>query len=168
MGNNQLPFNEKDIRRVLGSPEGQKILKLLNQDGGQALRQAANALRNGNTEEAKRIISPIMESEEGILSMAKSLGLGQPPEDTAEVSEENTASAEPAGSFSSGDLPFSVGDLLSAASQMNGKEVALLNALKPFLHPTRQGKIDRAVKAARISRMAGSAIRRLEENQQGR
>jgi hypothetical protein len=64
MGNNQLPFNEKDIRRVLGSPEGQKILKLLNQDGGQALRQAANALRNGNTEEAKRIISPIMESEE--------------------------------------------------------------------------------------------------------
>ena len=62
MGNNQLPFNEKDIRRVLGSPEGQKILKLLNQDGGQALRQAANALRSGNTEEAKRIISPIMES----------------------------------------------------------------------------------------------------------
>ena len=64
MGNNQLPFNEKDISRVLCSPEGQKILKLLNQDGGQALRQAANALRNGNTEEAKRIISPIMESEE--------------------------------------------------------------------------------------------------------
>lgn len=108
------------------------------------------------------------EAMEGILSMAKSLGLGQPPEDAAEVSEENTASAEPAGSFSTGDLPFSVGDLLSAASQMNGKEVALLNALKPFLHPSRQGKIDRAVKAARISRMAGSAIRRLEENQQGR
>ena len=64
MGNSQMPFAEKDIRRVLGSPEGQKILKLLSQDGGQALRQAANALRSGNVEEAKRLVSPIMESEE--------------------------------------------------------------------------------------------------------
>ena len=59
-----MPFNEKDIKRVLGSPEGQQILRLLNRDGGQALRQAADALRSGNTEEAKRVLSPIMESEE--------------------------------------------------------------------------------------------------------
>ena len=64
MSNKQLPFNEKDIKRVLGSPEGQQILRLLHRDGGQALRQAADALRSGNTEEAKRVLSPIMESEE--------------------------------------------------------------------------------------------------------
>lgn len=64
MGDNRLPFDEKDIRRVLGSPEGQQILKLLNRDGGQALRSAADALRSGNTDEAKRILSPIMETEE--------------------------------------------------------------------------------------------------------
>ena len=64
MSNKQLPFNEKDIKRVLGSPEGQQILRLLNRDGGQALRQAADALRSGNTDEAKRVLSPIMESEE--------------------------------------------------------------------------------------------------------
>ena len=64
MSNKQLSFNEKDIKRVLGSPEGQQILRLLNRDGGQALRQAADALRSGNTEEAKRVLSPIMESEE--------------------------------------------------------------------------------------------------------
>ena len=64
MSNKQLPFNEKDIKRVLGSPEGQQILRLLDRDGGQALRQAADALRSGNTEEAKRVLSPIMESEE--------------------------------------------------------------------------------------------------------
>lgn len=64
MGNNQLPFNEKDIKRVLGSPEGQQILALLNRDGGQTLRSAADALKSGNAEEAKRIISPIMESKE--------------------------------------------------------------------------------------------------------
>ena len=64
MSNKQLPFTEKDIKRVLGSPEGQQILRLLNRDGGQALRQAADALRSGNTEEAKRVLSPIMESEQ--------------------------------------------------------------------------------------------------------
>ena len=40
MGNQQLPFDAQDVRRVLGSPEGQKILKLLSRDGGRALRCA--------------------------------------------------------------------------------------------------------------------------------
>ena len=114
------------------------------------------------------------EAMEGILSMAKSLGLGQPPEQAPPAEGAEAGSPPPeepaqaAGQSSAGDLPFSVGDLLSAAGKMNGKEVALLNALKPFLHPSRRAKIDRAVKAARISRMAGSAIRSLEEPQQGR
>ncbi len=64
MGNQKLPFNEQDVRRVLGSPEGQKILQLLNRDGGRALRQAADALRGGNAQEALRVLSPIMESDE--------------------------------------------------------------------------------------------------------
>ena len=64
MGNSQLPFDAQEVRRVLGSPEGQKILKLLNRDGGKALRQAADALRSGKPEEALRAISPIMETEE--------------------------------------------------------------------------------------------------------
>lgn len=63
MGNKQLPFDEAAIRRVLGSPEGQQILQLLNRDGGQALRKAADALRTGNTEAAREVLSPIMESE---------------------------------------------------------------------------------------------------------
>ena len=64
MGNRQnLPFNENDVRRVLGSPEGKKLLQMLNRDGGQTLRKAADALRTGNPEEAMRILSPVMESD---------------------------------------------------------------------------------------------------------
>ena len=64
MGNKQLPFSDQDVRRVLGSPEGQQILKLLNRDGGRALKQAADALRSGRPEDALQVLSPIMESEE--------------------------------------------------------------------------------------------------------
>lgn len=62
--NNNLPFTEKDIRRVLGSTEGQQILKLLNQDGGKTLRAAATAFQSGDTEGAKKIIAPMMETPE--------------------------------------------------------------------------------------------------------
>ena len=64
MGNQQLPFDAQDVRRVLGSPEGQKILKLLNRDGGRALRQAADALRSGKPEDAMKALSPIMDTDE--------------------------------------------------------------------------------------------------------
>ena len=64
MDRQSFPFQEQDIRRVLGSPEGQKLLQLLNRDGGQALRQAANALRSGNTQAAMEVLSPIMETKE--------------------------------------------------------------------------------------------------------
>ena len=64
MGNTPLPFDAKEVRRVLGSPEGQKILKLLSQDGGKALHQAADSLRAGRPEDALRALSPIMETPE--------------------------------------------------------------------------------------------------------
>ena len=62
--NESLPFSRSDIQKVLGSAEGQQLLKLLNQDGGQALRQAANALKAGNLAQAQELLSPIMQSEE--------------------------------------------------------------------------------------------------------
>ncbi|MEA4965682.1 MAG: hypothetical protein VB055_07665 [Oscillospiraceae bacterium] len=59
-----LHFSEAEIRKVFTSSEGKKLLQLLNQDGGQKLRQAAEALRNGQTETAQQILSPVMESDE--------------------------------------------------------------------------------------------------------
>ncbi len=59
-----LPFDPKDIQRVLGSQEGQQILKLLQQDGGKALKAAATAYRQGNTQKAQEIIAPLMTTPE--------------------------------------------------------------------------------------------------------
>lgn len=57
-------FTEADIKKVLGSQEGQSLLKLLNRDGGTMLRQAAAAVKAGDIEKAKRIVQPIMESRD--------------------------------------------------------------------------------------------------------
>lgn len=64
MDQNRLPFAEKDIKKVLESAEGQKLIQILNRDGGNALRQAAAALQRGDLESAKQVLSPVMESEE--------------------------------------------------------------------------------------------------------
>ena len=57
-------FSEADVKKALTSPEGQKLLQLLNRDGGKRLREAAEALKNGRQEEAQAILSPEMESRE--------------------------------------------------------------------------------------------------------
>jgi len=55
-------FSEADIKRVLGSPEGQALLRLLNRDGGALLRQAADAVKKGDMKKAQELVRPIMES----------------------------------------------------------------------------------------------------------
>ena len=92
-----------------------------------------------------------------ILSMAKSLGLGAPEH-----------SQEPPAPEQDGSLPDTVAGLLSAAGRLNGKQTALLQALRPFLKESRRSKIDRAIQAARISRIAGYAIQNLGQSDQGR
>lgn len=93
----------------------------------------------------------------GILSMAKSLGLGAP-----EGPETPSASDQDSG------IPDTVAGLISAAGHLNGKQTALLQALRPFLKESRRSKIDRAIQAARISRIAGYAIQNLGHTDQGR
>ena len=93
----------------------------------------------------------------GILSMAKSLGLGAPdPQGTPQPAEADSGISD------------TVAGLLSAAGQINGKQAALLQALRPFLKESRRSKIDRAMQAARISRIAGYAIQNLGHTDQGR
>lgn len=57
-------FSEADVRKVLGSKEGQALLRLLNKDGGTALRQAAEALKSGNAAKAQELVKPIMQTPE--------------------------------------------------------------------------------------------------------
>jgi len=67
-----------------------------------------------------------------LMSMAGSLGLGAPP------------------------APSPAGTAPQAAP--NARYEALLQALKPFLRPERRGKLDRAMQAARLSKLAGQAL----------
>ena len=78
-------------------------------------------------------------------ALAQSLGLG-PPESPPEPPQPKSApppvsAAPPCGPF-------------------GARQEQLLLALKPFLKPSRQEKIDRALRAARLSRLAGSALHR--------
>ena len=57
-------FSEADVKRVLTSPEGQKLLRLLNRDGGVRLRQAAEALKRGDQAAAQQALRPVMVTEE--------------------------------------------------------------------------------------------------------
>lgn len=49
--------------------------------------------------------------------------------------------------------------LMQQAQQSDGKQEALICALKPFLAPERREKMDRAMQIARISHLAGFALR---------
>ena len=57
-------FSQEEIRRVLSSPEGKQLLGLLTKDGGSRLRQAADALRSGQQDEAKQLLTPLMQTDE--------------------------------------------------------------------------------------------------------
>ena len=48
---------------------------------------------------------------------------------------------------------------MQQARQSDSKQEALLCALKPYLAPDRRDKIDRALEIARISHLAGFALR---------
>ena len=77
-------------------------------------------------------------------ALVQSLGLG-PPEPPSEPPQPKSAPPPmpppPCGPF-------------------GARQEQLLLALKPFLKPSRQEKIDRALRAARLSRLAGSALHR--------
>lgn len=61
----ELPsFSEVEIKKVMGSKEGRELLRLLQRSGGDALRRAAEAVKSGDWERAKKIMQPVAESPE--------------------------------------------------------------------------------------------------------
>ena len=104
-----------------------------------------------------------------IMSMAQSLGLSpqneqRPPSQPA---EENFGLLQAAmGQQSDGggkmpDLQFlqSMMGVMQQAQRSDGKQEALLCALKPFLRPERREGIDRAMQLAKLSQLAGIALK---------
>ena len=58
------------LRKVLGSAEGRQLLALLSKDGG-ALRQAARAYQQGDTEAAQAVLKPLVETPEAAQLLEK-------------------------------------------------------------------------------------------------
>lgn len=57
-------FSAEQAKKILGSAEGKQLLALLNRDGGQQLRQAAEALRRGDMAQAQTLMQPLTQDRE--------------------------------------------------------------------------------------------------------
>lgn len=60
----QILMNKEKLSSVLNSEDGRKLISILSRDGGAALKKAANAISAGNSEEAKRVLEPLMNQPE--------------------------------------------------------------------------------------------------------
>lgn len=65
-GNNSgdLPISEEELRRVLSSPEGRQLLRLLRRGGDAPLLQAAASVKSGDFDTAKKILAPMLRQPE--------------------------------------------------------------------------------------------------------
>lgn len=111
-------------------------------------------------EDLENTISQILgnpDSMAQIMSIAKSLGVPAPPPE----SESPAPSSEPS-------MDPSMLSMLELIQQFGGtdpREAQLLNALKPYCSKQRQRRIDRALQIARISQIAGAALRSMEKKE---
>ncbi len=88
-----------------------------------------------------------------VMSMVQSLGLGGPPED---------GGGQQAPSGADDQMLSSLLHIMHDAQQGEPRQEALLCALKPYVRPERREKIDKALRIARISHIAGCAIRNFQ------
>ncbi len=84
-----------------------------------------------------------------IMDIAKSMGIS-PPQDGVQT----PPSFEKIPEMISGISQF-----IQQSQQINEKQEALFQALRPYLKPGRQAKLDRAIQLARLSHLAEAAIR---------
>ena len=61
----EIPGGAEQVKKLLGSPEGQALIRLLQADGGAGLRSAVKALQAGDTEAAKQALSPLLAGTDG-------------------------------------------------------------------------------------------------------
>jgi hypothetical protein len=91
-----------------------------------------------------------------IMALAQNLGLGKGPAEAA-------SGAPSAPSAPDDAMLKSVMGMMAGAKKSEAKQEALFQALKPFLREERRAKIDRALQVARISHIAGFALRNFEK-----
>lgn len=88
-----------------------------------------------------------------VAALAESLGL-KPPDGPGQSEESARSAAAPLGTAG-----LDAAALMSRLSTFNGTEDRVLNALRPSLSPEGQGRVDRALRAAKLSRLAGEFLK---------
>ena len=121
-------------------------------------------MSDGSLEQAIGAVLQDPQQLQKIFALAQSLGLSPPEAPAAPAAPPPPAPPKPAPAAPPAEqTPEDRGSALRALLQQAGKldrrQENLLNALKPFLKPERREKVDRAMQAARISRLAGAALR---------
>ena len=106
-----------------------------------------------------------------IISLAQSLGLGAPKPDAHKPPESPNPPLQSQPSMPNADLDGFMNMLrtLTASGAMHHKHAALFQALRPYLSQHRQQKLDQAMQIARLSQLAGLALRQSGQgHQEGR
>lgn len=85
---------------------------------------------------------------ESIMNVAKNLGFSPP----GESAEEQPADPDP-------QMAGAIFELLQKANRPDGRQDALISALMPYLRPSRQKKLQRALRVAKLSHLAGFALK---------
>lgn len=101
------------------------------------------------------------EQMQQVLNMARALGVSIPESEEPKARGQETPPPEQNIPPQAGvdALSEPVSQLLQQAGKLEKRQENLLNALKPFLKPNRREKIDRAMQVARLSHLAGYALR---------
>ena len=61
-----MKFSQNEINAILGSKEGQELIKYLQADGGKMLSLASAALKSGDTAKVVSLMQPIMGTEKAV------------------------------------------------------------------------------------------------------
>lgn len=97
-------------------------------------------------------------SMEQILSLAKNLGIG-PPASSSEQAAPTSTPEDTSAPLLDEKMLHTFLSIMQNGGQINDRQMALLNALRPFLNPARQNSVDRAVRIARLTGIAEAALR---------
>lgn len=94
-----------------------------------------------------------------VASLAESLGLKPPDPASASMDDHSGQGGESAFPTSPGLDGVDLGMLMGQLSALHGAEDRVLGALRPTLCLSGQGKVDRALRAAKLSRLAARFLR---------
>lgn len=119
-------------------------------------------MSDGSLEQAIGAVLQDPQQLQKIFALAQSLGLSPPEVPAAPPPPEppKPTAAATSAEQAPEDRGSALRTLLQQAGKLDRRQENLLNALKPFLKPERREKVDRAMQAARISRLAGAADRK--------